>query len=581
MSAKPRVLVLQTAEGDRSPLVERFSEEYNVTLVRSAVRAMALWRQGGFAGVFVDAGDSKLLERVGLLVQADQILDAIPDGVALVGSDLRVEWANRQFQDWSPTTSPVGQSFYEALGSPEILGPEFSPFHTAVDSGRAATTTLRRNDNRYFHVTATPVRDTERRLEAYLIALVREITSEVLQQQKIAAIHQAGSELANIAPEELAEMSVNERIELLKANIVRHTKDLLNFDTIELRLLDKQTNKLEPLLAVGMSDVAADRELFAEPHGNGVTGFVAATCQSYLCEDAANDPLYLPGAPGARSSLTVPLVLHDEVIGTFNVESPEPGAFSESDLQFLDLFARDVAMALGTLELLVAEKMTTANESIEAIGREVALPVDQILSDAVWVLEKYIGHEPEVAEHLRRILNSARNVKQVIQKVGEKMRPAVPHPPVPLPPERPALKGRRVLVADQDESVRRAAHALLERYGCMVETARDAGEAIAMARISPYDVILADIRLPDMTGYDCFRRLREVQPTAPVALMTAFGYDPSHSLVKARQEGLKTVLYKPFRMDRLLAAVEEAIAIGPPSPAPTPEPASTAEAVAK
>ena len=71
-----------------------------------------------------------------------------------------------------------------------------------------------------------------------------------------------------------------------------------------------------------------------------MTGFVASTGKSYLCEDTTQDPLYLPGAKDARSSLTVPLVLHDEVLGTFNVESPRPNAFGESDLEFLEIFAR-------------------------------------------------------------------------------------------------------------------------------------------------------------------------------------------------------------------------------------------------
>jgi hypothetical protein len=48
--------------------------------------------------------------------------------------------------------------------------------------------------------------------------------------------------------------------------------------------------------------------------------------------------------------------------------------------------------------------------------------------------------------------------------------------------------------------------------------------------------------------------------------MTGFGWDPSHSIVKARQEGLQTVLYKPFRADRLLAAVEQTLR--PPAAAP-------------
>ena len=64
---------------------------------------------------------------------------------------------------------------------------------------------------------------------------------------------------------------------------------------------------------------------------------------------------------------------------------------------------------------------------------------------------------------------------------------------------------------------------------------------------------------PDMTGYDCFVRIREVHEHLPVILMTGFGYDPSHSIVKARQMGLKSVLYKPFRLDQLLKELEAAV----------------------
>jgi DNA-binding NtrC family response regulator len=45
-----------------------------------------------------------------------------------------------------------------------------------------------------------------------------------------------------------------------------------------------------------------------------------------------------------------------------------------------------------------------------------------------------------------------------------------------------------------------------------------------------------------------------------MALMTGFGYDPGHSIVKARQAGLKAVLYKPFRLDQLLETVEQLVA---------------------
>ena len=79
-----------------------------------------------------------------------------------------------------------------------------------------------------------------------------------------------------------------------------------------------------------------------------------------------------------------------------------------------------------------------------------------------------------------------------------------------------------------------------------------------------YDVIIADIRLPDMTGYELLLKLQDILGTVPLVLMTGFGYDPGHSIVKARQAGIELVLFKPFRIDQLLDTVERALAIPKP-----------------
>jgi CheY-like chemotaxis protein len=521
--------------------------------VDSLARGFELLRSESFDGIFIDPCDAALWEGAGQHVQAKRILDTLADGIAMVGADLRILWANPMFEQWCGG-SAAGRGFYEALGSPEILGPDYCPFHTAL-SGKTVTTRLHCRDNRYLELHITPVLEADHRV-AQMIGLCRDVTAEVQQQQKLDALHRAGRELSALSADQLADMSAEERIELLKHNIRRFTHDLLHYDVIEIRLLDRATGRLEPLLEEGMTPAAARRALYADAKGNGVTGFVAATGKSYLCPDTANDPLYIEGAPGARSSLTVPLIYQEQVIGTFNVESPRPNAFGEDDLQFAEIFSREIADALHTLELLSAEKRSTATQSIEAISREVALPVDEILTAAAAVLDRYIGHDPEMADKLRQILKAARSLKQCIQKVGEDIAPPQPadaaHEPSHL-----RLKGLRVLVADNDERVRRSAHGILGRWGCVVETARDGQEALTMARLGNYDAILADIRLPDLCGYDVYRRLREAQPQARVILMTAFGYDPSHSIVKARQEGLRFVLYKPFRVDQLLAALED------------------------
>lgn len=77
-----------------------------------------------------------------------------------------------------------------------------------------------------------------------------------------------------------------------------------------------------------------------------------------------------------------------------------------------------------------------------------------------------------------------------------------------------------------------------------------------------YDVVISDIKLPDMSGYDLLIKLKEQVDSVPMILMTGFGYDPGHTIVKARQLGLpaNAILYKPFRLDQLLETVEAMIA---------------------
>ncbi len=561
MSDRPRILVLEGADRSAGDLIQPCIPD--AELVRADnVHGFSLLPSERFTGVYVDTHDPLVWERVGHLFQSESILETLGEGVALVDLQLRITWANLMFEAWSD--GPVrGLGFYEALGSPQILGPDYSPFHTALGEGRAVLTRLHSRQNRYLELLVTPVREIAGKV-SQLICLCRDVTAVVLQQQKLDALHHAGRELAALSADQLAEMSVEERIELLKLNIRQYTRDLLHYDVVEIRLLDRQTNRLEPLLEEGMTSEAAGRALYAKAEGNGVTGFVAATGKSYVCPDTATDPLYIEGAAGARSSLTVPLLSQDNLIGTFNVESPRLNAFGEEDLQFAEIFCREVAAALHTLELLTAEKRSTATQSVEAISREVALPVDDILAAATAVLDRYIGHEPEMAEKLRQILAGARSIKQRIQKVGENLAP--PTPSVNGEAAAPSgLKGLRVLVADADERVRRSAHSLLGSFGCIVETARDGQEALTMARLSTYDAVLVDIRLPDVTGHEAFAKIREAQPQARVVLMTAFGYDPTHSIVKCRQEGLRSVLYKPFRVDQLLEALRNN-----PDPAPVP-----------
>ena len=553
---KPRILCFSREPVQAREFFARLDDQCEVVCPDSIEDSLEILQTGGFSGLFLCGSE---MISAGLLLQAGGILQQLRDGLALVGPNREVLWHNKRFQQLTGQVDTLtSRIFYECFGTHEILGPDFCPLNTAFGMGEAAQSTLRVGDKTYYDIEATPVFDgtsDEFAIARYLIVVVRDTTSEVLQKQKLNAIYQAGLELGDLTPQELLEMSVEERIELLKSKLLHFTQDLLEYDTVEIRLLDRKTRRLDPLLSAGMHEEAEERTLHALPRDNGVTGFVAATGKSYLCEDTTTDPLYILGASEARSSLTVPLMLHDEVLGTFNVESPRTQCFTENDLQFLELFAREIAVALNTLELLAVEKISSATESTKLILTEVGEPVDEILQDATWLLEQITSAEPEIRNRLKDILKHTRDIKLLIQNVGATIQPRTG---VSIESSiRPKMQHKRVLVVDSENEVRKAAHQLLGRFGSNVETAHNAEECFLLARSTHYDAVIADIRLPDCNGCEVFEQLRQIDSNLPVILMTGYGYDPSHSLVKARQAGCTSVLFKPFRVDQLIAELEK------------------------
>jgi len=544
LDSRPRLLVL----GPVPASVGDWFAAAEVVFAADPDDATAKLHAGGFDGVFVDPGTFAL--QLADYRRDEVVLSHIDKGVAYLDPSGVVLWANSVFVGWSES-DPVGKHLLEALTAPMLASDEADPL-AAARAGRTTEFRLPRPAGAarpFLDVTVRPVLDPSGQV-VQLVAIGRNVTPEVEQQRKLDALHQAGRDLAGLDPDQLAEMNLPTRVELLKQNLRHYIRDLLHYDIIEVRLLDRRTLELKPLLEDGMTPTAAHRVLYAKPTENGVTGYVASLGRSYLVNDATTDPLYLEGATGARSSMTVPLKYQDEVVGTLNVESPRPNAFGQDDLQFTELFSKEIAGALHTLDLLTAQEVCTASQSIDAINKEVALPVDDVLGSAS-VLARKLEGDPEALALLQRILCGARAVKESIRKVGRELAPAGASSDNPTVP----LLGKRVLVLDPDERMRRAAHLLLGRLGAIVETAGTGAEGVALLGSAYFDAVLMDIKPPDMGGYETYRRLRDVRPGTAVAMTTGFGYDTAHSIVKARADGMQYVLFKPFRPDQLVKAV--------------------------
>jgi two-component system, sensor histidine kinase SagS len=493
------------------------------------------------------------------LQRAEHIIGALDKGIAILGSDLIVRWANDAFRKWCPG-DPVGRGFFEALDTPPDARPADDAFHAAL-AGSPACLRVRQANNLLLDVTVSPVREDDRVVE--LVALCEDVTATAVRQQKLNALYRAGQELDALDADQLAEMNVACRVELLKQNVRRYVHDLLRYNVVEVRMLEPPTDRLVPLMEEGMTKEAAERELYARTEGNGVTGYVAATGQPYLCPDTTKDPHFIEGSVGARSSMTVPIVYQDQVIGTFNVESPEPNAFGPEDLQFTELFARELARSLHTLNLLNAQEQCAAMGTIDLVNREIALPADDLLAVASGLIDQ-LGGQPEAVAMLRRVLADARKIKLAVKKIGGD---------VARPAGDPKLDGIRVLVIDADERVRRAAHSILERKGCVVETAASATEGIAMARAGTYDAVLVSVKHKDMGGTAAYRSLVQAVPLGRVILTQGFEYDGGHTVVNARQDGYwLPVLFKPFQESVLF----KALTCPPPCAPAKPEPAVAA-----
>ena len=125
---------------------------------------------------------------------------------------------------------------------------------------------------------------------------------------------------------------------------------------VAILLLDATGQSLHIRAAVGFPADLADHLII--PIGEGVTGWVAAHNQAVLIPDVRLDPRYVAGVTGVISEAAVPLALAERIIGVLNVESPQAGAFDDSDLQLLSTLA-------GTLTAIIVN-----NNLLEEITRE-------------------------------------------------------------------------------------------------------------------------------------------------------------------------------------------------------------------
>ena len=114
----------------------------------------------------------------------------------------------------------------------------------------------------------------------------------------------------------------------------------------------------------------------------------------------------------------------------------------------------------------------------------------------------------------------------------------------------------RLLLVDDEVDFLAATAAALTRRGLEVTTAASASEALRLASEARFDVVVLDIKLPEMTGIELLRQLKERDPSAEVIVLT--GRPSMGTAVEGVREGVFDYLIKPQSVDALLARIRQA-----------------------
>jgi PAS domain S-box-containing protein len=243
-------------------------------------------------------------------------------------------------------------------------------------------------------------------------------------------------------------------------------------------------------------------------------------------------------------------------------------------------FAKEIA------ELQLREQIDTLGELAVGLAHEINNPLESLVNN-VELLDRFIKRhasgEEYRAEHerLASMKRELRRIQAIVERVGE-MAASGTYGTIEYMPgklmadlgiEEPQdesmsaaavdghhLSGKTVLVVDDDPDVSRSVREILEDEGCTVLVSHSGSEALSELDRQSVDLVLSDVVMPDMDGYQLFRKLQSTRPDLPIVLMTAYYYDKDHVLKRSAANGLKDVIFKkPIKPSRLIQLIDARI----------------------
>jgi two-component system nitrogen regulation response regulator NtrX len=115
----------------------------------------------------------------------------------------------------------------------------------------------------------------------------------------------------------------------------------------------------------------------------------------------------------------------------------------------------------------------------------------------------------------------------------------------------------QILVIDDEIDIRKTLKEILESEMFTVEEAEDGAAGVEMAKEGKYEIILCDVRMPEMDGIEVLQRINEIIPETPVIMIS--GYGNISTAVESLKKGAYDYIEKPFDLKRLLVTIRHAM----------------------
>ncbi|MGB9671544.1 MAG: response regulator [Candidatus Bathyarchaeales archaeon] len=113
----------------------------------------------------------------------------------------------------------------------------------------------------------------------------------------------------------------------------------------------------------------------------------------------------------------------------------------------------------------------------------------------------------------------------------------------------------RILIVDDDENIRKVLTTILEDEGYVIEAVENGKRAIEKTKKSFYNLVLIDIRLPDMEGTELLTKMKHAVPKTRKIIIT--GYPTLQNAIEAVNKGADAYVLKPFDMDSVLQTIRD------------------------